>query len=210
MQGQKIINARAVPGTLGCIAWTLDGNLPVILSNWHVLYGNGAIKNDTIWLVKENKGQYCLQETGRVLHGKIGTVQFGEKQVYVDCAIGSYHTQHTGANGLFAAAQAEAITGESVYKYGAATGLTWGIVMQTRHSEKAVIGNCSYMAGEQLLIAPVNNTAFSAKGDSGAVIFNTRHQVVGLLWGTNSSGYGLACPILPVAAVLNIDFKSPQ
>jgi len=50
MQGRKIINATGVPGTFGCIGWMIMESRPVILSNWHVLFGNGALKNDLIWL----------------------------------------------------------------------------------------------------------------------------------------------------------------
>jgi len=70
----------------------------------------------------------------------------------------------------------------------AGSGLTFGVIADTRHIETANIEGRSQIAREQLLIASENGTPFSAPGDSGSVILNYQHKVVGLLWGTNSCG----------------------
>src|SRR5947208_238395 len=51
--GAKIANSRGVPGTLGCIARTLHDKQTVLLSNWHVLFGNDGCKDGEVWLVDE-------------------------------------------------------------------------------------------------------------------------------------------------------------
>ena len=46
----KIVNSRGVPGTLGVIARTKNSGRPVLLSNWHVLFGEGGVGDDVICL----------------------------------------------------------------------------------------------------------------------------------------------------------------
>lgn len=170
------------------------------------MFGNGAVKGDRIWLAENNQREEKLRDAGRIIKGRIGTISFGGKMVYLDCAISSFAGKFPllpAVNG-----QAHAVVGEQVYKYGPATGFTSGIVVSVDHRDKALIEGQLYDAPEQLLIRGENGMSFSGEGDSGAVILNHEHKVIGLLWGTNNKREGLACPIEPVTDFLNIGFMS--
>jgi hypothetical protein len=92
----------------------------------------------------------------------------------------------------------------SVTKTGAATGSTSGVVVDTVRTETAVIDGRLRETPRQIVVRPANGVAFSAKGDSGAILRDDRGRMVGLLWGTNASGESLACHIAPVLRVLGI------
>lgn len=218
--GAKIANCKGVPGTIGCLAYRRDSGQKVLLSNWHVLYGKGATQGDKVWLVEETDERKNLRELGRVLSGRIGPVRFHKWEVYIDCAISTYTAESVigqkqfspRAEKLISPAvreHGEARAGEPVFKIGSSTGITNGIVVDDRHSDTALIEGQTFDAKGQLLIRTENGLPFSAAGDSGAVIFNKDNQAVGLLWGTNCWGEGVACPIAPVLSVLNIDFCLP-
>jgi hypothetical protein len=51
------------------------------------------------------------------------------------------------------------------------------------------------------------NKVFSADGDSGAVVVDAANKAIGLLWGTNVRGEGIACPIAPVLYAMNITLE---
>ncbi len=218
--GAKIANCKGVPGTVGCFAYMRDSGQPVVLSNWHIMYGKEASRDDRMWLVEETNKRENLQELGRVLSGKIGIVRFHNWEVYVDCAICTCTTETTVKQKRFSLfdrklispsvkGHCEASIGDPVFKIGSVTGRTGGIVVDDRHSDTALIEGQTFDAKGQLLIRSENGLAFSAGGDSGAIIFNRDNKAVGLLWGTNCRGEGVACPIAPVLSVLNIDFSLP-
>ncbi len=219
--GAKIANCKGIPGTIGCLAFMKDTGQTVVLSSWHVMYGNGATKGDKMWLVEEFEDRKKLYEIGRVLAGKMGLIRFHNWEVYVDCAISTYMPETTVIQKWFsgftrnsttplAKMPCEARVGEQVYKTGSATGITQGIVVNDRYTENAFIEGQIFDAKGQLLIRSMNGLPFSAEGDSGAVILNKNNEAVGLLWGTNRWGEGVACPIAPVLSVLNIDFGLPM
>src|SRR5262249_8257603 len=52
----NIVNAKGVPGTLGCIARTRSDGRLVLLSSWHVPFGGGARESDPVWLLDERDG----------------------------------------------------------------------------------------------------------------------------------------------------------
>ncbi|MBC7782823.1 MAG: hypothetical protein H7144_03205 [Burkholderiales bacterium] len=61
------------------------------------------------------------------------------------------------------------------------------------------IGERWWNAPGQLLIDSRDDQLnFSAPGDSGAAVLDQQERVIGLLWGTNANGQGIACPIQPV------------
>jgi hypothetical protein len=45
---------------------------------------------------------------------------------------------------------------------------------------------------------------FTAAADSGAALRDEAGAVIGLLWGADARGYGLACPIAPVLRLLHV------
>ena len=200
-RGNRIANARGVPGTLGCIARTTHDHRAVFLTNWHVLFGNGAGGSDTAWLIDDAGDARRYTAIGRALHGKIGNVRFNDADYYVDCAVGSCIDDSPVA----VAAYATAMPGERVTKRGAATGTTTGVIVDAAYCGSACTDGRTHPTPRQLLIRSLQrNHPFSADGDSGAVIVNARNAVVGLLWGTNCHGEGVACHIAPVMQALNI------
>jgi hypothetical protein len=212
--GARIANARGVPGTLGCVARTRHDGQPVLLSTGHVLFGNGARKGDAIWSITETDGQQTFQALGQTLYGKIGSLHFREEEFYIDCAVGSC----TSLAPVFAERSSPETTavpfvtghdaarvGSHVRKTGAATGITSGIIVDINYSTLADAGGSRNVAMKQILVRPTNGHAvFSAEGDSGALILDESNRAVGLLWGTNTRGEGVACAIEPVLYALNI------
>ncbi len=105
--------------------------------------------------------------------------------------------------------QSSAQPDDRVMKTGAATGITRGSVIDIQHSDYAWIAGLPYPARGQILVQPTHcKTPFSAAGDSGAVIIDGAGRAVALLWGTNSRGQGVACPIAPVLYALNLSLET--
>lgn len=216
-QGTAIVNSRGVPGTLACLAHTLHDRQAVLLSNWHVLFGNGACEDDAVWLVSEFTRKRRYSALGRTLYGKVGVVRFGREQHYIDCAVASCAC--TAPNGHVLGATTARVpfveghetpqVGTLVTKTGAATGTTTGIILDTNYSE--TLDDQAYSAPAQILIRPIDGRpAFSSEGDSGSLLLNDSNKAVGLLWGTNTRGEGIACPIAPVLYAMNITLARPS
>jgi hypothetical protein len=71
--GTRIANSRGVPGTLGCLVHTLHDNQSVLLSTWHVLFGNGTREGDAIWLVGESEAKRTFSQLGSTLLSVVKT-----------------------------------------------------------------------------------------------------------------------------------------
>lgn len=203
----RVVNSRGVPGTISALAHTLHDGRAVLLSTWHVFYGNGARDGEGVWLISGPGEAERFTHAGQTLYGKIGTVRFRGEEFYVDCAVASCEGLVTADASIltpFIAGYRRARVGELVMKTGAATGTTRGIIVDANYS--AANGTGAHVtAPNQLLIRPVNRQApFSAEGDSGALIQDETNCAVGLLWGANTRGEGVACAIEPVLYVLNI------
>ena len=220
--GARIANSRGVPGTLGCIVRSLLDGRPLLLSNWHVLFGKGARKNDTVWLVEESCGVRRFVGIGNTLYGHIGAVHFGGEEHYVDCAVASCSNQELldecfaprkstpqKREGLPALSREAAFqTSCLVKKTGAATGTTIGAIVDVNYSTTSGSGGGPCIR-QQLLIRPAEgHPVFSAEGDSGALVTDRHNRAVGLLWGSTSRGEGIACHIAPVLHVLNLALNS--
>ena len=190
--GARISSSTGVTGTLGCLAHTLHDAQPVLLSTWHVLFGNGAREGDAVWLVNESNGERTYAPLGRSLYGKLGMVRVDGEEHYIDCAVSSFLGDADAASPIGTDIPR---IGDRVTKTGAATGTTTGIVIDVNYSERAM---------GQILIKPVDDLAFAADGDSGSLVITDSKKVVGLLWGTNTRGEGVACPIAPVLYAMNI------
>jgi hypothetical protein len=210
--GIHIANAKGVPGTLGCFARRLRDRQIVMLSSWHILFGNGGQEDGEVWMVDEAEGARRYSEIGRTLQGKVGKVRLRGADCHVDCAISSWApSSHLGAgktNWIPVNGHDTAQPGDLVTKKGAATGTTVGVVAATDYCDFAWIGGRSHPASGQLLVRSVDHEAvFCAKGDSGSVLVNTSGKAVGLLWGANSRGDGVACPMSAVLDALNITLE---
>jgi hypothetical protein len=192
--GARITSSTGVPGTLGCLAFTLHDEQPVLLSTWHVLFGNCAREGDAVWLVNESDGERSYSPLGRSLYGKLGRVRFDDEEHYIDCAVSSYLIAPGDSSDLDGHDTPE--VGDRVTKAGAATGTTTGIIIAV-----------NYFGPNQILIKPVDDGAFAAEGDSGSIIVSDSKKALGLLWGTNTRGEGVACPIAPVLHAMNITLR---
>jgi len=204
--GAPITNSKGVPGTLGCFAQTGATNANTLLSSYHVLFGNGAEKNQEISLLKINDNGLAAIAIGKTCAGKLGIVRFEGDEYYVDCAVAAiadrwWTRSATGSITGFATAQ----TGNRVKKWGSASGLTEGIIADIHYPDEAYIGRKVFDAPNQILIKPLNSASkFSLPGDSGAVVLDEQNRIVGLLWGSNASGEGIACHIGPVIQELGL------
>lgn len=206
--GARIVNSRGILGTLGCFALTLDDRRVVFLTSQHVLFGAGAREQEPVWLLDAAESR-SIRPIARSRHGRCGTVHHGGVDVHIDCATVELDDQ-TMLQGLFAVEDCTNQTptvkaGDHVTKIGAATGTTHGIVEDTAFSNIASVNGRSYETIGQILVRPLAPAdAFTADGDSGAALQNQEGHVVGLLWGADALGYGLACPIAPVLHVLHV------
>jgi hypothetical protein len=189
----RIVNARGVPGTLGCCAHSLSDGSQAMLTTHHVLMGAGARARDPVY---DEHGR----QIGRAEYGRLGIVQFEGSSYHIDCAVASLTDERQFASGVGARAK----PGDRVTKRGAATGLTSGIVVDASFSAPALIDGREREAPRQLLIRSTESgTRFSAEGDSGAVVRNAGGAIVALLWGTSACGDAVACHIAPVLHVLH-------
>ncbi|MCU0433581.1 MAG: hypothetical protein MUC87_09030 [Bacteroidia bacterium] len=210
LPGMCIANSKGVPGTLGAYAWKKDTQEPVMLSNYHVLFGLGAAEGDTIWKVNTTESERQFSIAGKAELGRIGNIRHSGVNYYVDCAIASCHETPVIKTAHQPLTHSEAQPGETVYKYGASTGLTQGIVADASYPDIAAVESHSFDAQNQLLIRSNSSAPFSGSGDSGSIVLNAKKQAVGLLWGTNMRGEGIACPIAPVMFSMHISFEKPS
>ncbi len=209
-QSAPIVNSKGVPGTLGAIAYLSESGDPVMLSNWHVLYGKGAVTNDKVWQVHHSKHEHNLIELGEVISGKIGNQWFHNWEFFIDCAISTVSNPEIITSLPEIKGSAEVKPSDTVHKVGTASGLTQGTVIDVQYTDRTRVKGHTILAKNQLLIRSENTQPFSKAGDSGAAVLNQDNAIVGLLWGTNSQGEGLVCPILPVMAVLHIEFEKRE
>jgi hypothetical protein len=163
-----------------------------------VLFGNGAREGEAVWLVNEANGERTYAPLGRSLYGKLGQVRFGAEEHFIDCALSSCLLA-TQDPSLSLNGHDTPRVGDRVTKTGAATGTTAGVIIAIDYSEPTV-----GRGPNQILIKPVNGAAFAAEGDSGSIIVSDSQKAVGLLWGANTRGEGVACPIAPVIHAMNI------
>lgn len=221
IEGAMIANRKGVPGTLGCWAWLAGTGEPVLLSNYHVLFGKRCQPGDVIWRVRHQRSRNHFKSIGKSLAGKAATVSYRGSGYFIDAAIGA------GDNSARAEGSADdlpvpcsgagnAILGSLVSKRGAATQQTFGTIVDICYPDQWHYDLEAAAAPNQLLIQPESQgpdqrtEAFSGVGDSGAVIREDSGRVVGLLWGSNARGEGVACHIGPVMKELGIRFEPPE
>jgi hypothetical protein len=215
--GAGIANGLGVPGTLGCIAYTLDTRRPVLLSTWHVLFGNGAKEGGAVWLRIESAGRHHFAAVGKALYGKLGTAHFDGRDCHLDCAVSSHDKILTTVAPESRLPSLASVSGYDsprlgglVTKRGNATGVTGGTIVDIDYSGSVGVEGSSFSTPGQMLVRPLDEyAAFSAEGDSGALIVDEANNAVGLLWGSNVRGEGLACPIAPVLYAMNITLAPP-
>jgi len=207
----RFANARGVPGTAGLLVRGRDG-AALLLTSHHVVFGDGAVEGDRVWALPEEGEGAGAVRLGRALRGVLGRVSVGPAACFVDCALIALDAGDRPAwlAGALAAlerprASAAAAAGQAVRKHGAATGVTEGVVRDVGYADRPFIAGRVWEAPGQLLIAARDaELNFSAPGDSGATVVDHDDRVVGLLWGCNGNGEGIACPIAPVLVCLEV------
>lgn len=208
----SIASAFGVPGTAGAIVTDTAGEL-FLLSNHHVIFGGGAKPGDRVWGLPSDYGhdqQTALVGWGR--RGQIGRVTWDCEAFFVDCALVELANVSTYPDWLHRALTrnwpneiAAAETGMRVVKHGASTGATEGILVDVAYPDCPFIEDRAWMAPGQLLIDSVDSELnFSGPGDSGALLLDDRGRMLGLLWGSNTGGQGIASPIIPVLDCLGV------
>ena len=212
----RIFNAKGIPGTVSALVRCEDGLLKC-LTNYHVLFGNGGSVGDPVFSFDESNGLIAI---GTTVRGHIGRVMDAGSPVFVDCALATLGDPASWSASLKRQLAAlpvlegacDPAIGGVVIKEGAATGLTTGRVVDIAYPDRPFIDGRQYDAPGQLLVRPLSaagvladiETNFCAGGDSGAVVFHADGCAVGLLWGANANGEGIACPIRPVLSALGI------
>ena len=171
---------RKSAGTLG-MSFQSNGQI-YILSNWHVLYGNGGVNGDPI--VQQGR-----KDGGRVPIDIIAHNTQGWLDRYRDAAIASVRspwnayvasgTRCYGALNGFGIAT----NNMNVKKCGRTTRGTTGVVRSTNATVKV----SGYPNGIQVFENQIQLTLMSAPGDSGSVILDQQNNtVVGLLFAGGS------------------------
>ena len=210
----RIASAQGTPGTAGPVVMNAQGHR-FVLSNHHVVFGGGARVDDPVWALPEECDEPAERgaiRLGRAQPGVIGRVPAGAPSCFVDCALVELEDSSQHPPWLRSALRATqpdecalAAPGMCVVKSGAATGYTAGIVVDVAYADHPFIDGQWWTAPGQLLIDPRDaELNFSGPGDSGAAVLDEHRRIVGLLWGSNVNGQGIACPIAPVFSCLGV------
>jgi hypothetical protein len=215
--GIQIANEEDSTGTLGCIARLNSDSSIVVLSNAHVLMGGNASGTVDAGQPKISGSCCCTcDEIGEVINSKLdGTV---------DCAIVKLKSGVSGVNDIRilnddgtdgfidGAAGAVVSATDKVIKVGRTSDKTEGTVVSITHSTGANASEGTPARTSQILVKPNTGfTKFQDRGDSGSVLVNNDHEVVGLMWGayltpgSSLFGHGIACPISNVLLEMGIE-----
>lgn len=204
--GDGLLNAKGMPGTVGAVVQSRLTNEPLILTAYHVLFARKAGAGDKVWSGTAPGGSRTIATT---VMGRLGVLRHGGADVFVDAALARIDPSVTFRTGP--AHTGQTTPGARVRKSGAATGRTAGIVVDTCYPDQWHWEFRSQRAPRQILIHPdpPDSAAFSTAGDSGAVVVDETGAAVGMLWGSNARGDGVASPISAVCHALGTTFERP-
>jgi hypothetical protein len=211
----QLVNDRGVPGTAAALVAGGDGRR-YLLANHHLVFGNNGAAGDRVWALPAQHAQQAGPQDavliGHAHSGEIGRVSSGGEVCFVDCALVELAEpariprwlRALLAAGWPAEAGAPA-PGTPVVKHGPATGTTRGTVLDIEYPDNAIIEGRRWSAPGQLLVGSRDpELMFCAPGDSGAALLDERGRILGLMWGSNESGQGVACPIGAVLDCLGV------
>lgn len=214
----RLVNSRGVPGTAGPLVRDAHGRF--LLCNHHVIFGCGAAVGDCVWaLAGDDLGGSSAVLVGHARRSQFGRVSYRGELVFVDCALVEIVAaedlpvwlRSAVAGSAIPAGVGRAATGHLVCKHGAATGITEGRIADAAYADLQQLDDRTAPAPLQLLVDSVDEQLnFSAPGDSGAALLDDAGRVVGLLWGCNFRGQGIACPIEPVLAALGVLLEATE
>jgi hypothetical protein len=208
----QIVNERGVPGTTAALVSDADGRR-YLLANHHLVFGGGGAPGGRVWaLPAQSADPQEAVVIGLARSGNIGRVSFGGEVCFVDCALveladpaGFPRWLRLVLGDAWPAEAAPADPGIPVVKHGPATGTTRGVILDIEYPDHAVIAGRKWSAPGQLLVGSRDpELIFCAPGDSGAALLDDRGRILGLVWGSNESGQGVACPIGPVLDCLSV------
>jgi hypothetical protein len=202
-----IVSARGVPGT-GCAAVRDARGRALLLTTHHVLFGRGGAPGEAVYALVRDGWIRRRVPIGRALRGRIGCVERDGGLVFVDCAVASLDEDRRAAS-TGAGPEIVVAPGAPVVKSGAATGRTQGVLAAVAYADRPCVDGQEYQAPGQLLVrARSLDESFSAPGDSGALLLaEPGGEVLGLMWGLNGRGDGVASPIAPVLATLEVELE---
>jgi hypothetical protein len=215
-------------GTIGCCALDSANKAEVILSNWHVLYANGANDGDRIfqpaplWLPALTPAQLPFRPADDV--DKVAVTLRGVISAKVDAAIaridvsscchccGIHYSNelrglsaggHPARNTIVGDQAAGA--GMPVFKVGQATLRTEGVVVDPNYPTFTIThaGTPHNFTGQMAIQHVDHAKQFSDIGDSGAVVVNNDNKIVGMLFAGGkdvpATGGGAAQPFVSFA-----------
>jgi hypothetical protein len=203
--GLAIASCAASSGSLGAVVFERRTRKPLLLSVDHVLShpeGSGSVWQPAPCGVS---GCRC-NAVARTLRGRRSIVGWREHWYYIDAAVALIEDGVSCEPSRFRVATA--VAGMRVYKDGAKSGKTVGVISDTRHVDRVRFGQVPVEVPNQLLVTPAGpSKTFALAGDSGAVIRAESGEVVGLLWGADGAGRGVGCMIGPVLEHLDFVFE---
>ena len=216
MSALAIANSRGVPGT-ACLIVEDQASDQYVLANHHVVFGRGAAVGDPIWVLppEDHEGGTPML-LGHAVRGQLGRVTHGGDACFVDCALVSLGGTRlpswieAGLAGVHEVGTAA--RGVLVEKTGPATGVTKGVVIDAHYFDQVVIAERAWAAPHQILVDSCDpELNFSGPGDSGAVLFDGEARAVGLVWGSNMTGQGIASPLGAVLDALGVEIiRTPR
>jgi len=208
-----------IVGSIGCFVILQTGDI-AILSNNHVVAGENRGVRGADRIMQPGSGTFSAPDQAGTLTDYVvlttsppGSTPAGGGVLFNDVDAGvatlapgkAWRQGYLPARPVSApAGTAIAAVGDTVYKVGRTTGLTYGTVT----SVAAVVGPIIYAPGEcwfrnSITIEGLNGTMFSDHGDSGsAIIKQGTGQVLGLLYAGNGTDT-FACPINAVLAAIS-------
>jgi len=217
--GSSVGHFKITAGTLGGFVHARGAELPLILSNNHVLANENRAK----------KGDAILQP-GQLDHGEVPADVVGSLLAFVrlkrsganliDCAVASLaggmkldrRRLSRAAERLAGMGEEQIRPGMTVHKLGRTTGATRGKVTAIEVDNLLItydLGDLRF--DQQIEIEGAGDKGFSAGGDSGSLILDDENRAVALLFaggdqgGSNGQGLTYANPLRPVLDALQVD-----
>lgn len=217
---------RISAGTLGCIAVDQTDNVPVLLSNWHVLFANTGQEGDKVFqpaptsLPALSLSDLPFRPSDDA--DRIAVIRRNAISQKVDGAIAAIDISSccrccgihysNEINGLSIAGRPPrntivgdqpAVSGMTVFKVGRSTLRTEGLVIDDKYPSFSItLDGTTYTFDSQIAIQNVDQTLpFSGHGDSGSVVISLDNKIVGLVFGggRNVTVGGVIRPFVSIA-----------
>ena len=205
--GLPVSATRGLAGTAGAITREPATGRLLLLGAGHVMTSG---QDAALWQPTPCVKSGCTcNQVGSVERARQGCVEHAGHQYFVDVAVATIEADvplDTRIAGVAIVGVTRAERGMRVWKLGAATGRTEGVVLDERHVEIARTAAGDVRAVNQILIRALGGRpVFSLVGDSGALVMDEKNRAVGMLWGASPSGDAVACHLEPALDALAIE-----